>query len=623
MAGGEGAAVTRIRLTMAQALVRALAAQWTDYGGERTRLFAGVWAIFGHGNVAALGEALYGAREVLPTLRAHNEQAMGHAAIAFAKASQRRRLMACTTSIGPGATNLVTAAAVAHVNRLPVLFLPGDVFASRAPDPVLQQVEDFGDGLVTANDCLRPVSRYFDRLTRPEQLLKALPRALQVLTDPAMCGPVTLALCQDVQAEAYDWPAAFFEERTWLPRRPPPEARELAAARAALTAARAPLIVCGGGVLYSQASAALAAFCERHGVPSAETQAGKSALPGSHPLNLGGLGVTGTAAANALAAEADLILAVGTRLQDFTTGSARLFRAPGRRVVALNVQSYDAGKFGALPLIADAREGLERLSESLGNWHTPSEWRTRAEHARGAWLATAAGFTAAPAPLRAARPTDAQVIGAVQRAALAGDIVVCAAGGLPGELHRHWQAEQPLGYHLEYGYSCMGYEIAGALGVKLAQPEREVIVLVGDGSYLMLNSEIATAVRLGVKLTVVLLDNGGFGCIERLQAATGNASFNNLDPAGGAARVDFVAHAASLGAEARAVGDIGALESGLAAARAATRTTVLVIATDPAVGTTAGGTWWDVPVAEVSERAEIRAARERYLAARAADPQDG
>jgi 3D-(3,5/4)-trihydroxycyclohexane-1,2-dione acylhydrolase (decyclizing) len=622
MAGSEGAALTQIRLTMAQALVRALASQWTEYGGERTRLFAGVWAIFGHGNVAALGEALYAAREVLPTLRAHNEQAMGHAAIAYAKASQRRRMMACTTSIGPGATNLATAAAVAHVNRLPVLLLPGDVFASRTPDPVLQQVEDFGDGLVTANDCLRPVSRYFDRLTRPEQLLQALPRALQVLMDPALCGPVTLALCQDVQAQAYDWPVEFFEDRSWVPRRAPPEARELAAAVAALTAARAPLIVCGGGVLYSEAGAALRAFCERHGVPSAETQAGKSALPGSHPLNVGGLGVTGTAAANALAAEADLILAVGTRLQDFTTGSARLFRAPGRRIVALNVQAYDAGKFGALPLIADAREGLERLSEALREWRAPAAWRARVERERSAWLATAATFTTAPAAPGGARPTDAQVIGAVQRAARASDIVVCAAGGLPGELHRHWQAEQPLGYHLEYGYSCMGYEIAGALGVKLAHPDREVIVLVGDGSYLMLNSEIATAVRMGVKLTVVLLDNGGFGCIERLQHATGNASFNNLTAAGGAARVDFVAHAASLGADASAASDIAALERALTAARDTAGTTVLVIETDPAASTPAGGTWWDVPVAEVSTRAEVRDARARYLTARATKPGD-
>ncbi len=586
-----------------------MAAQWTERGGERARLFAGVWAIFGHGNVAALGEALYAAREALPTFRAHNEQAMGHAAIAYAKASQRRRMMACTTSIGPGATNLVTAAAVAHVNRLPLLLLPGDVFATRVPDPVLQQVEDFGDGLVTANDCLRPVSRYFDRITRPEQLINAFQRAVQVLTDPADCGPVTLALCQDVQAEAYDWPRSLFEERTWIARRPPPDARELGEAARLVRAARRPLIVCGGGVVYSEAGAALGAFCERHGVPSGETQAGKSALAASHALNLGGIGVTGTAAANTLAAEADVILAVGTRLSDFTTGSRGLFQAQGRRIVALNVQPFDAGKQEALPLIADAREGLARLSEALAGWCAPREWTERAQRARGEWLRTAASFTASADP--SALPSDAQVIGAVQRAAEASDIVVCAAGGLPGELHRHWQAGQPGGYHLEYGYSCMGYEIAGALGVKLAQPEREVIVMVGDGSYLMLNSEIATSVRLSARLIIVLLDNGGFGCIERLQRSTGNASFNNLRAAG-APVPDLVAHARSLGALSCAVKSTAELERAVAAARRADRTSVILIETDPAASTTAGGCWWDVPVPEESERAEIRAARAGY-----------
>jgi 3D-(3,5/4)-trihydroxycyclohexane-1,2-dione acylhydrolase (decyclizing) len=604
--------LTATRLTVAQALVRAMAVQWTEQGGARARLFAGVWAIFGHGNVAALGEALYAAREELPTFRAHNEQAMGHAAIAYAKASRRRRMMACTTSIGPGATNLVTAAAVAHVNRLPLLLLPGDVFATRVPDPVLQQVEDFGDGLITANDCLRPVSRYFDRITRPEQLVNAFQRAMQVLTDPADCGPVTLALCQDVQAEACDWPPGLFEERIWSPRRPPPDARELGEAVRVVRAARRPLIVCGGGVVYSEAGAALAAFCERHAVPSGETQAGKSALPASHALNLGGIGVTGTAAANTMAAEADLILAVGTRLSDFTTGSRALFQGKGRRIVALNVQPFDAGKQGALSLVADAREGLTRLSEALGSWRAPREWTERTLSARTDWQRTAASFTASADP--SALPSDAQVIGAVQRAARPSDIVVCAAGGLPGELHRHWQSEQPGGYHLEYGYSCMGYEIAGALGVKLADPSREVIVMVGDGSYLMLNSEIATSVRLNARLIIVLLDNGGFGCIERLQRSTGNASFNNLRAAGMPAP-DLVAHARSLGALSCAVKSTAELESAIAAARRADRTSVILIETDPAASTTAGGCWWDVPVSEVSERAEIRAARSEYVAA--------
>ena len=608
--------MTAGRLTVAQALIRAMAAQWTEVGGERRRLFAGVWAIFGHGNVAALGEALYGARDVLPTLRAHNEQAMAHAAIAFAKASARRRMMACTTSIGPGATNLATAAAVAHVNRLPVLLLPGDVFATRAPDPVLQQLEDFGDGLITANDCLRPVSRYFDRITRPEQLIAAFSRAMQVLTDPAGCGPVTLALCQDVQAEAFSWPARLFEERTWIPRRAPPARSELAGALELVRAAQRPLLVCGGGVLYSEAGETLRDFCERHGVPSAETQAGKSALPASHPLNLGGIGVTGTAAANALAADADLILAVGTRLQDFTTGSATLFRGRGRRILALNVQPLDAYKHDAMPLVADAREGLGALGAALGDWRAPQEWSARARTERERWLTLAETFTAAgPGRL----PSDAQVIGAVQRSARASDILVCAAGGLPGELHKHWQAECPGGYHLEYGYSCMGYEIAGALGAKLAWPGREVIAMVGDGSYLMLNSEIATSVQLGLKLIIVLLDNGGFGCIERLQTSTGNASFNNLRgaPPGATERgPDFVMHARSLGALASRVPGLAQLAAALSAAREAERTSVLVIETDPAASTTAGGHCWDVPVPEVSARAEVRSARASYAVAR-------
>ena len=610
--------MTASRLTVAQALVRALAAQWTDLGGERQRVFAGVWAIFGHGNVAALGEALYSARDVLPTLRAHNEQAMGHAAIAFAKASLRRRMMACTTSIGPGATNLATAAAVAHVNRLPVLLLPGDVFASRAPDPVLQQLEDFGDGLVTANDCLRPLSRYFDRITRPEQLPRAFERAMQVLTDPAMCGPVTLALCQDVQAQAHRWSPELFEERLWHIRRPPPDVHELARAAQALRTARRPFLVCGGGVLYAEAGVQLREFCERHGVPVGETQAGKSLLPASHSLNLGGIGVTGTSSANALAKEADAVLAVGTRLQDFTTGSAMLFHATAQRLIALNVQPFDAAKHGALPLVADAREGLRELSAALGDWRAAADWTARARAERARWWQTAESFTRAT---NERLPSDAQVIGAVQRATQPSDIIVAAAGGLPGELHRHWQAEQVGGYHLEYGYSCMGYEIAGALGVKLAQPKREVIVMVGDGSYLMLNSEVASAVRLGVKLIIVLLDNGGFGCIERLQSSTGNASFNNMrEGTGGTSTrsdIDFVAHARSLGAHATRVSGVAELESALAEARRSDRTSVLLIETDPTAATTAGGHWWDVVVPEISERPQVREARERYAAVEA------
>jgi 3D-(3,5/4)-trihydroxycyclohexane-1,2-dione acylhydrolase (decyclizing) len=496
-----------------------------------------------------------------------------------------------------------------------VLLLPGDVFATRAPDPVLQQIEDFSDGLITANDCLRPLSRYFDRITRPEQLVVAFNRAMQVLTDPASCGPVTLALCQDVQAEAFNWPRSLFEERLWCLRRSPPARYELEQAVKVLCLARRPLIVCGGGVLYSEAGAALREFCERHGVPSGETQAGKSALPASHPLNLGGIGVTGTAAANSLAADADVVLAVGTRLQDFTTGSATLFRGKGRQIVALNVQPLDAYKHRAMPLIADAREGLRELSEALGHWRAPDAWTQRAHAERNKWRTMAESFTAAgDGPL----PSDAQVIGAVQRGAQTSDILISAAGGLPGELHKHWQAEHPGGYHLEYGFSCMGYEIAGALGVKLAHPQREVIVMVGDGSYLMLNSEIATSVQMGLKLIIVLLDNGGFGCIERLQRSTGNASFNNLRTSSKSAQdgLDLVAHARSLGALASKVQGVAELASSLSAARKADRTSVLVIETDPASSTAAGGHWWDVPVPEVSDRTEVRSAREGYAVAR-------
>jgi len=600
---------------MAQALVRYLAAQRTEFEGKMQPLFAGVWAIFGHGNVAALGEALWHAREAFPTYRAHNEQAMAHAAIAFAKASRRRRMMACTTSIGPGATNMVTAAAVAHVNRLPVLLLPGDVFANRRPDPVLQQVEDSSDGTASANDCFRPVSRYFDRIERPEQILAALPRAMNVLTDPAACGPVTLALCQDTQAEAYDYPESFFVERTWYVRRPPPDERELADAAHLIATAQAPLLIAGGGVHYSEATAALRAFAERHAIPVAETQAGKSALPHDHPLNMGAIGVTGTSGANTLAAQADLVLAVGTRLQDFTTGSWALFRRASRRIVSLNVQPFDAAKHLAQPLVADARVGLESLSHALSNYQAPAGWITEAKREKAAWLEAAAKATAAS---NVALPSDAQVIGAVQRASAPTDVVVCAAGGLPGELHKLWNASQPGGYHLEYGYSCMGYEIAGGLGVKMAHPDREVAVMIGDGSYLMMNSEIATSILLGLKLIIVVLDNRGFGCINRLQRATGGESFNNLFAHARhetLPEIDFAAHARSLGATAIKVAGLSELEAALKTARGADRTSVIVIDTDPLASTAAGGHWWDVAVPEVSARAEVNAARADYEAA--------
>ena len=607
--------MTTIRLTMAQALVRHLAAQKTEIDGNILPLFAGMWAIFGHGNVAGIGEALSQARDQLPTYRAHNEQAMAHAAIAFAKASNRRRMMACTTSIGPGATNMITAAAVAHVNRLPVLLLPGDVFANRRPDPVLQQVEDFNDGTVSANDCFRPVSQYFDRITRPEQIMNALPRAVAVLTDPAECGPVVLALCQDVQAEACSYPGSFFTPRIWQLRRPQPDTVELERAIKTLRAATAPIIIAGGGVHYSQATQALRRFAEAYSIPVSETQAGKSALPHDHALNMGAIGVTGTAAANALAENADVILAIGTRLQDFTTGSWALFNNPARVILSVNVQAFDAGKHGAMPMVCDARIGIEALEKALQGWKVSQAWIDRAHELKTQWLASASQVTAATNAL----PSDAQVIGAVQRSSCASDIVVCAAGGLPGELHKLWRASEPGSYHLEYGYSCMGYEIAGGLGVKMASPDREVIVMVGDGSYLMMNSEIATSIVLGLKLTIVVLDNGGFGCINRLQVATGGEPFNNLFESSKhriALRVDFAKTAEGLGAASRHVGSIAELETGLAEARNSQRTTVIVIDTDPLKSTDVGGHWWDVPVPEVSSRAEVDAARVRYAEAR-------
>jgi 3D-(3,5/4)-trihydroxycyclohexane-1,2-dione acylhydrolase (decyclizing) len=572
-----------------------------------------VFAIFGHGNVAGLGEALAGYREALPTLRAHNEQAMAHAAIAFAKASRRRRMMACTTSIGPGATNLVTAAAVAHANRLPVLLLPGDVFAGRQPDPVLQQLEHFDDPTVTANDCLKPVSRFWDRITRPEQLLASLPQALGVLLDPADCGPATLALPQDVQVEAFDYPTAFFEERIHGIERPRADRGSLLAAVERIRAAKRPLIIAGGGVHYAGATAELASFAAAHSVPVAETQAGKGALPWDHPCNAGAIGVTGSSAANELLSRADLVLAIGTRLQDFTTGSGKLVPALDARLVTINVARHDTIKRGALALRGDALATLEELAPALKGWQAESAWRQRAAALIEHWNEAVAEATRASAGL----PTDAQVLGAVNRTLGRGATVVCAAGGLPGELHKLWRCAEPGDYHVEYGYSCMGYEIAGGLGVKMAEPGRTVVVLVGDGSYLMMNSELATSVAAGHPLLVVLTDNRGFGCIHRLQRATAGTTHNNLladsfPAAPNGSEIDFVAHAAALGAHAHKVADIAALEVAVRDARGCDRTTVIVIETDPQQGTEAGGAWWNVPIAEVSGDPRVREAYEKW-----------
>ncbi|WP_449043514.1 3D-(3,5/4)-trihydroxycyclohexane-1,2-dione acylhydrolase (decyclizing) [Paracoccus versutus] len=603
-----------VRLTAAQAMVRWLSVQMTEEG---ERFIEGVWAIFGHGNVAGIGEALHGIGDAFPTWRGQNEQTMAHAAIAYAKTMRRRRAQAVTSSIGPGATNMVTAAALAHVNRLPVLFIPGDVFANRRPDPVLQQIEDFDDGTVSANDCFRPVSRYFDRIQRPEQLLTALPRAMRVMTDPANCGPVTLAFCQDVQAEAWDWPESFFEPKTWRIRRPEPDAADLADLAGLIRAARTPVIVCGGGVVYAGAEGALGDFAARHGIPVIETQAGKSALAQAHVMNFGAAGVDGSAAANALARQADLVIGIGTRFQDFTTGSWALFANPARKLVSINVQPYDADKHGAMGLVADARVALERLGALLEGY--------RAAHAdaqaRADWLAAVDAHCAAPTDTNAL-PSDAQVIGAVQRAAPEA-IAMCAAGTMPGALKLLWQPAQG-GYHMEYGYSCMGYEIAGALGLKLARPDREVICFVGDGSYMMANSELATAVMRRVPFTVVLTDNRGYGCINRLQQGCGGEQFNNLYAhcnVEAQPEIDFVAHAASMGAHAVKAEGIADLEARIGEARSRDIPTVIVIDTSaepgPGDGLEGAGHWWDVAVPETGESGKLKRAYACYLEAAA------
>ena len=596
-----------VRLTASQAMLRYLMAQVAEDG---LPFLTGCWGIFGHGNVAGLGEALQAVKDRFPTWRGQNEQTMAHAAIAYAKQLGRRHAMMVTSSIGPGALNMVTAAGVAHVNRLPVLFVPGDVFAGRRPDPVLQQLEDFGDGTMTVNDAFRPVSRYFDRILRPEQLLTALPRAMRVMTDPAECGPVCLSFCQDVQAEAYDWPEAFFDRRVWRIRRPYPDMAEVHKVAQMIEEAKRPVIVAGGVVHYSGACEDLALFAERYGIPVVETQAGKSALPWDHPWNLGPVGVTGASSANEVCGRADLVIGVGTRFQDFTTGSWSLFKAKGRRLVSINVAAYDAMKHGAEPVCGDASISLAYLSEMLG------KGRRRAAPAalKAAWFADVDPLTAAPGEGNQL-PSDMQVIGAVQRSAGPDTVVMCAAGTMPGELHKLWKAGRPMSYHMEYGFSCMGYEIAGAIGIKMAEPDRDVVCMLGDGSYMMANSELATACMMGIKITVVITDNRGYGCINRLQMATGGAEFNNLYKdvgAGAVPGIDFRAHAAAMGAQAVKAGSIAELEAALAQAKGAAGPFVVVIDTDPYPSTPFGGTWWDVAVPQVSGRAEVAAARANY-----------
>ena len=599
-----------VRLTTAQAIVRFLTAQRTVIDGEERPLLAGVFGIFGHGNVTCLGEALHDARGVLPTYRGQNEQGMALAAIGFAKAMRRRQFMAATSSVGPGAMNMVTAAAVAHANRLPLLLLSGDTFASRIPDPVLQQVEHAGEPSVTVNDAFRPVTRYWDRITHPAQVAQSLPLAIATLVDPADCGPAFVGLPQDVQAEAYDYPVRLFEPVVHEPRRLRPDHRELAAAAEALRGATAPLIVAGGGVHYSLAEARLRSFAEQHGVPVVETMAGKSTLVADHPLYAGPIGVTGAPQANALAAQADVVLAVGTRLQDFTTGSWTVFGNEDLRIVGLNAARFDAAKHRSLPLVADALEGLEALGSALGGWVSPPAWR---EEARRQTVAFPEHVAAAVAPRPgASEPSYAQVIAAVNEQAGPEDYAVSAAGGFPGELNVNWLSRGVATFDCEYGFSCMGYELAGAWGASMARSRGEVFAFVGDGSYLMLNSELLSSVITGHKLIALLCDNGGFAVIERLQVGQGGASFNNMFSAVGPnhVEIDWVAHARSLGCEAERVDSIDDLPAALLRARAAERTYVIAIRTAPDAWTE-GGAFWQVGVPEVSERPEVGEARAR------------
>jgi 3D-(3,5/4)-trihydroxycyclohexane-1,2-dione acylhydrolase (decyclizing) len=611
-----------VRLTMAQALVRFMGAQYSERDGVRQPFFGGVFGIFGHGNVAGVAQALDQMSDALRYYQCRNEQAMVHTAAAFAKMHNRMRTMACTTSIGPGATNMVTGAAGATINRVPVLLLPGDIFATRLPAPVLQQLESPATQDVSVNDCFKPISRYWDRIYRPEQILTALPEAMRVLTSPADAGAVTLALPQDVQAEAFDYPAHFFRERTWTVPRAPADAESLQRAAAWIRSAKKPLIIAGGGVLYSDAPAALEAFATEFGVPVGETQAGKGSLRWDHPMCLGAVGVTGTSAANAIAREADLVISIGCRLTDFTTASKSAFQDPDVRFININVAAIDAFKHAAIPVVADARVALQQLRESLKGVRTSTEYGQRIARLRDEWTREADTLTA---PQGGDVLTQAEVIGIVNDKSAPTDVVVCAAGSLPGELHKLWKARDSKGYHLEYGYSCMGYEIAGGLGVKMADPDRDVYVMVGDGSYLMMAQEIVTSVQEGCKLIIVLVDSGGFASIGALSRSVGSGGFGTnyryrsqqtgrLD--GTALPVDLATNAESLGARVFRASDRASLEHALDQARSADRTAVVYVPVDPAARVPGHGCWWDVPVSEVSEQDSVNRARREYETAR-------
>jgi len=615
-------AMKTVRMTVGQAIVRYLARQYVLRDGVEQPFFAGVLGIFGHGNVTGLGQALEELGD-LTYYQPRNEQAAVHIAAAYAKMKNRLQTFACTSSVGPGATNMVTGAAAATINRLPVLLLPGDIFANRIPHPVLQQLEYFGSQDVSVNDAFRPVSRYWDRIYRPEQLLSALPEAMRVLTDQAETGAVTLALPEDVQTEAYDFPAHFFEKRVWRIPRPVPPESELALAVEMIRQAQRPLIIAGGGVLYSEASAVLDRFATALGIPVCETQAGKGSLPWDHPFNVGAIGANGGLAANRLAARADLVICVGTRLSDFTTASKTAFQHPDVRFIGINIAAFDAYKHGALPLVGDARETLAALLARLAQaGGTDAGYRQEVARLKAEWDAEVDRQRSRTSEKGLTQP---QLIGIVNEACGPKDVVVNAAGSMPGDLLKLWRTRDPKGYHLEYGYSTMGYEIPGGLGVKMAAPEREVFVLVGDGSYLMMNTEIVTSIQEGYKLIVIVVENGGFQSIHGLQTSSGTPSFGNelryrdaktgrLD--GEYLSIDYAANAASMGAIAYKATDEASLREALEKARQADRTVVIHAVVDPAVRVPGYESWWDVPIAEVSGEASVQQARAAYEEAR-------
>jgi 3D-(3,5/4)-trihydroxycyclohexane-1,2-dione acylhydrolase (decyclizing) len=606
---------------MAQALVKWMTLQFVERDGREQRFFAGMWGIFGHGNVAGVGQALDQYRDEMPYVLSRNEQAQVHAAAAFARQSNRLQTWACTSSVGPGATNMITGAAGATINRLPVLLLPGDTFASRRVAPVLQQLESPWSHEMTVNDAFKPVSRYWDRITRPEQLLVAAPEAMRVLTDQADTGAVTLALPQDVQAEAYDYPVHFFRRRVYNIRRPAPDAELLREIVALVRAAKRPLIVAGGGVIYAEATNALRDLTAATGIPVTETMAGKGAMRFDDPSALGAIGATGTPGANIAAREADLVIGIGTRWSDFTTASHTAFQNPDVQFVNINVARFDALKLGALAITADARTTIEMLTNALEGWEIDTAYRARISRFNKQWNAQVETiYHRDHEPL----PSQGEVIGAVNDASSERDVVVCAAGSLPGDLHKLWRCRDPKNFHVEYGYSCMGYEVAGGLGVKMAAPDREVYVMVGDGSWLMMSSELVTSLQEGVKLTIVLIDNHGFASIGALSDSLGSAGFGteyrfrNADHGqpGKVLPVDLPTNAESLGACVYRTRTIAELKHALEAAKSVDRSVVIAIETDRNARVGGFESWWDVPVAEVSEQESVRSAREQYDANR-------